>query len=259
MRSLLARALPCWLLSLAGCVSGQTGSPDCVGPTSCVCDPLYGAGSLLHVHVESAPDGKLQAVIDEIFPSELDRNPLRVGDRIGGTLSLNEPCSSQAPPDLAAGDEALVLFTPGTNGDYPNCAAFQACAAQQCANLAQPALNDCWQTCETQTRTSCDTAREAALSDGYYAWVLRWKDPLSFGASHELPLAELSVLSSTQSCLERFPADPLPPCQDTRSLTCAAGGSGAHAPGGALSWLGLAVSALGVWRWRSARRSRLAC
>src|ERR1041384_5638278 len=79
---------------LGGCLSGQTGSPDCVGPTSCVCDMLCSAGALLRVHGESSGDGALVAVVDEVLgavygqPANVD-----VGDRIGGSIRSEEHTS----------------------------------------------------------------------------------------------------------------------------------------------------------------------
>ncbi len=220
MRSLLGLLLLTG--SLGGCLSGQTGSPDCVPGKACVCDPMYGAGTQLRVHVESLREGQLRAVVDEVFMSMYGTNGLSPGDHIGGFVSAAQPCAADAPLEAAEGSELFVLFTPGQNGDYPRCAQLQSCAASQCAGLGEPASTDCWSDCEEQARSSCDSARQTALLDGSYGWAIPWSDPLSFGEGRELPRSELSVLAGSSECLERFPADPAPPCNDTQSLTCAA-------------------------------------
>lgn len=99
---------------LGGCLSGQTGSPDCVGSVSCICDPLYGAGTLLRVHVESVEAGKLEAVVDEVFLSFYGvDSAAAVGDRVGGALLAQQPCAQDAAPGVQVGSEMFVLFSPG--------------------------------------------------------------------------------------------------------------------------------------------------
>src|SRR5881394_2025730 len=77
-----------------GCSSGQTGSPDCVGATSCACDPLLSGGTLLRVHVERVDVGKLEAVVDEVFASPQYAHNAELGDRIGGSVLAEQPCAS---------------------------------------------------------------------------------------------------------------------------------------------------------------------
>jgi hypothetical protein len=237
------RFLPALVL-LTGCLSGQTGSPDCVPRKACVCDPMYGAGTQLRVHVESQGDGQLRAVVDEIFPSTYGTNGLVVGDHIGGSVNVSRPCAPAAPLEAADGSELFVLFSPGTDGQYPNCAAFQSCASSQCEKLVEPALTDCWSGCDQQTRATCDASRQAALLDGYYGWAIPWTDPLSFGGGNELPRSDLSVLASDQQCRQRFPADPAPPCQDTQTFDCAAAPNDRGSGGAA--WLAGLLAALVV-------------
>jgi len=185
------------LIALGGCLSGQTGSPDCVGPQSCVCDPLYGAGNQLRVRVESLRDGRLRAEVVEVLKREPGGVELAPGDRIEGSLGLAQPCSPEAPLAASEGAELFVLFSPGA-GDAP-------------------------------------------LLDGYFAEAIAWTDPLAFGAMHELPLSELSVLESNASCLERFPAEPAPPCHDTQTVTCSTAPAEPRRSGGGAAWLGLGV------------------
>ena len=205
----LKRVLTGLLLAsaLGGCLSGQTGSPDCVGPRSCVCDPLYGAGSVLRVRVESMTGDRLSTLILEVLPTTLGHNELKAGDRIGGTATSAAPCATDTPIAPAEGDELLVLFSPGSGG---------------------------------------------ALLDGYYAWITPWTDPIAFGASHELAVSELSVLASPESCRQRFPADPAPPCNDTRTVACAAAANEAGPSGSA----GIAAMLLAAALWHGARRRR---
>jgi hypothetical protein len=207
------RAAPLFILSalagtlLGGCLSGQTGSPDCVPPTSCVCDPLFGAGAVLRVHVESLESGKLVAVIDEVFPSIFPNvADLKPGDRIGGPENVDPPCAYGTGPSVAPGSELLVLYSSGSRRD------------------------------------SVD--REAALLDGFFGWTIAWTEPLVFGDSKELSQSELDVLQSPEACLEHFPASPAPPCNDTISSACSAT-QPRNATGALLTWpLPLALFAL---------------
>jgi len=187
-------------LGLGACSSGQTGSPDCVGPVSCVCDPLYGGGTLLRVHAESAGAGKLEAVVDEVFAPS-DRAPnAQLGDRVGGSVLAERPCARGAPSTLQVGAELLVLYSAGVSRDP-----------------TQP--------------------RSAALLDGVFSFAIPWADTLSFGDSTQLASAELSVLFTPESCLERFPADPAPPCNDTpASAACSAA---PRESGGGPGWFAL--------------------
>lgn len=236
--------------ALGGCLSGQTGSPDCVGPTACVCDRLYGAGTPLRVRVESASDGRLNAVVEERFASELGTSDLQVGERIGGVVDGAVPCAPEAPLDAPEGRELFVSFSPGFPHGSPNCSARFDCIDSRCASLDEPALSRCWESCGEQTRDSCEAARQAALLDGYYAWAIPWQDPLSFGAERELPLSDLSALSTSSRCLERFPADPAPPCQDTSTVTCAAVPRAPTAPAPGVGWLVLAAAVGALFRVR---------
>ena len=85
------------LLALAsvGCLSGQTGSPDCVGSTSCLCDRLYAGGVLLRVHGESQEPGKLVAVVDALLSPSDQTLDLAIGDRVGGSVLAELPCAPE--------------------------------------------------------------------------------------------------------------------------------------------------------------------
>ena len=204
-------------LALGGCLSGQTGSPDCVGPTNCMCDPLYAPGPLLRVHGESADtSGHLVAVVDEVFA--LHPTDIRVGDRVGGSIIREKSCDVGYHADPLVGAELFIMFFPGNQGGYPNCNAFQACAAANCEGLAEPDLTDCWNTCSTQVDAACETDRQAALLDGAFSWVIPWADTLDFGdadGEHRIATTEMAVLESSDTCQAQFPTPPGPSCQDT--------------------------------------------
>jgi hypothetical protein len=204
-----------------GCLSGQTGSPDCVGPRACVCDPLHSAGILLRVRVESADAERMVAVVDSVLSkvnSGIDF--VQVGDRIGGPVSRHRPCVDQPGELPAAGSELLVLYSAGSIGNFPNCAEFHACAEQECRDLSEPDLTDCWANCDAETEQVCNEHRRAALLDGSFSFAIPWAEPLDFGAQHELHQSDLDVLETPEACLERFPADPAPPCNDSSMGPC---------------------------------------
>jgi hypothetical protein len=60
-------------------------------------------------------------------------------------------------------------------------------------------------------------------SPGVFSWAVPWAETLSFGGSTQLSSHEVLALSTPESCQERFPPEPAPPCDDTRSgLACSA-------------------------------------
>lgn len=213
-------------LPLGGCLSGQTGSPDCPGADSCVCGTLYGGGALLRVRGETATEGHLVAVVEEVLGSLYGETDVRVGERVGGYVGGHKPCALQETAPLE-GAELFVLHYPGIEGDYPNCDAFHACATKDCSGLAEPALSECWSDCDAKTAQSCRESRAAALLNGGFSFILPWGDELDFGGGHRLARSELDVLASSDACLARFPADPLPPCNDTAG-SCAVGQPASH-------------------------------
>ncbi len=230
-------ALALLLTSFTGCLSGQTGSPDCVGATSCVCDPLYGGGTLLRVRAESYGDGKLAAVVEEAFSSIHTKSDVVAGDRVGGSVLAERPCAAAPTPSALVGSELFVLYGPGQNGGYPNCSALQSCAASDCAQLSEPELTDCWNACDQRTQAACADFRRAALLDGVFSWAVPWTEPLDFGDAKALPSADLDVLQSPASCLQRFPASQAPPCNDVNSVGCQAAPRGGGWPCGWGPWL----------------------
>jgi hypothetical protein len=200
---------------LVGCLSGQTGSPDCVGKVSCLCDPLYAPGPLLRVHGESADgNGHLVAVVDQVFA--LHPSDIRIGDRVGGSIIREKSCDPGYHADSLVGGDLFIMLFPGNKGGYPNCNAFQTCASASCAGLSEPGLTDCWNTCSAQTEASCGADREAALLDSAFSWVVPWGDTLDFGdPAHQISSADLAVLETVDTCLSRFPSAPAPACHDT--------------------------------------------
>jgi hypothetical protein len=231
-------------LALAGCTSGQTGSPDCVGATECLCDTLYTAGTLLRVHVDSAEAGHLVAAVDSVFWTVYsDVTWVEVGDRVGGALTGQVPCAGEAVAVPARESDLLVLFSPGNAAGFPNCEEFFACAERDCSELAEPALTDCWAACDSETEQVCSEHRSAALLDGVFTFAVPWSEPLDFGGDRRLTQTELEVLKTPEACLERFPADPPPPCNDVQVGPCSVARP-APATSLAAAMLGLAVLAL---------------
>jgi len=201
-------------LALGACSSGQTGSPDCVGAMSCICDPLYGSGTLLRVHADSVQTDKLEATVEEVFASGYGPSDVVVGDHVAGSLLAEQPCGPQTGPSAVAGSELLVLFNP----DY-------------------------------------SPQHVPVLLDGVFSFAVTWGDTLSFGDSKELSSSELAVLSTPESCQQRFPPVPAPPCNDTAGgVACSAAPRGSAV--GQSYWailLGLVALVRGVRRPRLRR------
>lgn len=251
--ALLLTGLPL-ALPLGGCLSGQTGSPDCVPPENCVCDPLLSAGSLLRVHVESADQERMVATVDAVFWTIYsDYDPVAVGDRIGGALLRLRPCDGPSAPPPAAESDLLVLY----GGGYLNCDANLACAESECSTLKEPELSECWTACDAKTQQTCTDQRNAELLDGVFSLAVPWTEPLQFGDGHELPQQELEVLETPETCELRFPGEPAPPCNDVQVGPCtvtpanAAGTAGSAQP--ALAWLSLVGLLVLLRRARSSR------
>lgn len=212
--------LACVLSSLtSGCLSGQTGSPDCPSQQSCLCDPLYASGLLLRVRGEAIDEaGHMVVKVEQSFASPYGPTDIQAGERVGGVRLATTPCVVGEGTGEIAGAELFVLYNPGTAGGYPNCNEFHACAAAQCESLSEPQLTDCWNTCSAETEQICNEHRGAALMDGVFHWMVPWGEQLDFGHDVRLASSEVSVLESAETCLARFPAELSPPCQDTVTL-----------------------------------------
>ncbi|HEX2877495.1 MAG TPA: hypothetical protein VHP33_39880 [Polyangiaceae bacterium] len=221
-----------------------------MGSTSCLCDRLYAGGVLLRVHGESQEPGKLVAVVDALLSPSDQTLDLAIGDRVGGSVLAELPCAPEREMGQLAGQELFVLYSPAGSGQHLNCPEFLGCADANCKGLADPELPMCWDMCQADSMEACADRREAALLDGVFGWVVPWGDQLAFGGGKTLSSADLVVVSDVNTCLERFPADPAPPCQDTQTIGCSLA-QPAERPswawGGALlAFLGLAV---GARRW----------
>ncbi len=212
-------------LSISGCLSGQTGSPECVGPTSCVCDTLYGGGALLRVHAEMVDGGRLVAVVDEVLGSVYGGADVRSGDRVGGELTVQRPCAAEDVAPLE-GAELFALYYPST----------------QAASLS----------CDGKSEEACAEERSAALLSGGFSFVVPWAEELDFGAGHQLPLEDLAALESPEACWERFPLGEAPPCDDTIESGCRL----SHTPSSPFGspWAGVLFgAALLAWARRARR------
>jgi hypothetical protein len=232
------------LAGVVGCSSGQTGSPDCVGTDACVCDPLSAGGAVARVRVDSYGEGMLAVeVIEVVKPREstgANQYQLEPGERLGGLVMETTPCApsgAEPIPDT----ELLVSYDSLRAGDVDNCGPFQHCAESRCQGLNSMLLEECWQTCMTDTAATCDELRQAGLLDGLFNWAVPWGEQLDFGDGLRLGSSEVGVLADYQSCIERFPAPQPPPCNDTSSgLSCSAIGprnDATNAPRAALSVL----------------------
>jgi hypothetical protein len=172
-------ALPLALQPFAGCASssGQTGSPSCAAPESCVCGPqLVAPETLLRVRVESADTQQLVGTVVEVLGSNDSLGPVALeGQRIGGFIARAQPCEDGARPRTAPAveSEVLVVFRLQRQG---------------------PPTAD-------------------ALLDGYMRFAVLWTDPLDFGEGTELAHSELDLLLDYGQCVERFPIEPMP-CND---------------------------------------------
>lgn len=235
------------LATLVGCSSGQTGSPSCVnGGGSCVCSRSNGE-TPLRVRVESYEAGRVVAVIEQTFATS-SANGLIAGERVGGTIRGGRPCATEpVEADLAA-RELLVAYVPGAEGNFPDCSAFERCAATDCVSLSEPELTDCWNACAERTEASCAGIHRAALLNGVFSWAIPWTDSLDFGGGNELPASEVDVLASYDSCVERFPEPSAPPCDMRRSVEGCGTARGAPEQGGGAWLLGLVALVGGVRR-----------
>lgn len=239
------------LAGVVGCSSGQTGSPECVETYSCVCSRLNGGGAVARARVDSYGDGMLAVeVIDVVKPKESTAaNPyeLEPGERLGGVLMETTPCAPSVA-ELKPDTQLLVSYDSARAGDVDNCGPFQQCAESRCQNLNSMLLEECWQTCMTDTAATCDELRQAGLLDGVFNWAVPWGEQLDFGDGHRLASSEVSVLSDYQSCIERFPPPEPPPCNDSSGgLSCSAIGPRNDATTGPRAALSVLLGAGTAW------------
>jgi hypothetical protein len=159
------------------------------------------------------------------------------GDRVGGSVLAERPCGPGSSPSALVGNELLVLYHPGYQHDYALCSAFLRCAASDCERLTEPELTDCYNACDERTQAECADLRRGALLDGVFSWAVPWTEPLDFGAGKELPSADLDVLKSVESCLQRFEPSRPPPCKDVINGGCHAAPRSEGWPNGLGPWL----------------------
>lgn len=233
--------------ALVGCSGGQTGSPSCVnGGGSCVCR-RSNRETPLRVHVESYEAGRVVAVIEQTFATS-GANGLIPGERVGGTIRGGRPCATEPVGADLAGSELLVAYVPAVEGNFPDCSAFESCAATECASFWEPELTDCWNACAERTEASCAGIHSAALLNGVFSWAIRWTDSLDFGGGNELPASEVDVLASYDTCVERYPEPTAPPCDMRRSAEGCGAARSAPEQGGGAWLLGLVALVCGVRR-----------
>lgn len=201
------------LLALVGCSSGQTGSPECVGGTSCVCEPVHAGGALLRVRVERF-DGWLQASVGAVVSPAEHAFGLVANEPIAGEVLQERPCERLGGSVLVTGEEALVLYQPRGSDAVPICEGAQA-------------------------TEECRSRRSQALLDGVFSWAVPWTEPLDFGADQGLATTELSVLLTPDSCFAHFHETPTPPCDDVRS-----GCSASRAPVARDAWFSALAASL---------------
>jgi hypothetical protein len=243
---LLALAAMAGVLPL-GCLSGQTGSPDCPAPASCVCSGMDST-SLLRVHIESASERQLVAVVDEVLAGLAipDASPVAVGDRVGGFVVLERRSCDHYDvmrPLPAAGSELFVAHSVGYVEGFPYCSERETCNVEQCGFLSEPERMPCLERCATDTQPICDEYRKAALLGGSFVHALPYSDPLDFGGGKRVALSELALLRDPGTCTQRFPIVQPPPCDDVQS-SCSIGPAARRTSASFywLAWLGALVA-----------------
>jgi len=177
--------------------SGQTGSAMCAIPAVapyCLCERLIGIP--LRVRVVNVQSTRLSATIEEQYPSAYEPAiPLDPGEMVVGALPLGRPCDeiviedgvAQTSFDGVAGDELLVLYSPGEN--------YLACAGSE--------------------PTRCGPASDAARLDGTFDWAVPFDAEVDFGAGALLAEESLAtVLHDSDSCYHAFGRARLR-CEDT--------------------------------------------
>jgi len=222
-----------WLVLLAipvlgtvvGCVSGQTGSPDCVGTTSCICDSVYSQrspvlfrGTVMSVGA-SAADKHLTLTVEELVNPQHAWD-IVVGDSVGGFYSSGPSCAPNGYLP-ALGDQVLAVYYRGDADHNPGCVEYQQCSSQNCGprpSGTDPEWYACDTSCISDTFEICSLRRSEALATGTL-WLAKWEDEIELGKGYEIAAAELSILIFSEQCRERFPPPPNPPCNDSIKKT----------------------------------------
>jgi len=206
--------------TLLGCGSGQTGSPSCVGTTSCICDSLYAERSpvLLRGTVMSvgtlAADQQLTLTVEELVNPEYAWD-IVVGDSVGGFYRSGPSCAPNGYVP-APGDQVLAIYYRGDADHYPGCVEYQQCSSQNCGprpSSTDSAWDACDESCINDTFASCSLHRSEALAKGTL-WLAKWGDQIELGKGYSIAATELSILIFSEQCNERFPRPPNPPCND---------------------------------------------
>lgn len=206
------------LVSLAalGCSSGQTGSPRCRGPESCVCRALE-SKILATGTLATFENGSASVLVNGWVSSGGWQNDIVLGNTIGGTVTTTLDCGGNSEPEPVVGDEVFVVYERGTTDQYPACAEYQACTTTRCGQ--EPAVDNtgAWDTCDgqcvTDTVAACAARRTEALLAGSLV-ILPKTEPMLL-AGEPMGEADLASFHQRETCELWFPPPPSGPCDDT--------------------------------------------
>jgi hypothetical protein len=224
-------------LFVTACVAGQTGSPSCIVPNSCVCE-YFNHRIILKGTVARIDDAGTEVLVDELFNGtnlaedmgviDLDggmHGPIRtadlvVGDVIGGSFDSRLPCGGPDKRLVKTNDKVLVSYIRGEEYRYPDCIEYKQCTVVKC-NAAWGDINEngflewdagCDNDCVRDTSEICAEHRSEALLTGKL-WILSWEVQMLFGADKSIEAGQINALANPRICLQRFPP-PKVPCDD---------------------------------------------
>lgn len=206
------------LVSLAalGCSSGQTGSPRCGIPESCVCRALD-SKILLTGTLATFENGSASVLVSGWVSSSGGQNDIVLGNTVGGTVTSTLGCGGDSGLTPAVGDEVFAAYERGTIDQYPACAEYQSCTNTRCG--PEPAVDNtgAWDTCDgqcvTETVAACAAHRTEALLAGSLV-ILPKTEPMLL-AGEQVGAADLADLHQRETCELWFPPPPAGPCDDT--------------------------------------------
>ena len=237
--------------STASCAdSGQTGSPSCAAPQSCVCESLAGR-ILTRATLSELGQSDATLVVEQVLTPSEPFGPADVGRKISGSFSATQPCDAAPLKRSDIGDTVLLTFR-ADEYFYDYCAGYTECRNSnvECGNLTAAA-------CIDHCAGLCVPDRSASPISLTLLQLLPWTDPIDLGDGTSVSMSDAAQVTNFDTCAERYPpaAGPAPACNDTPTSSngCAlfsgAPVRGSDAPGlVACSFVALALA--------SARRHR---
>lgn len=158
-----------------------------------------------------AIDQSISLRVDEVLSPPDQSLGLRPGQVLLGSFSVGLPCAAPDARQVGAADVVFAAYQLEDTTQIPACLDAGVCRGE--------------------------------------SWLVPWQEILALGGAYSVAATDAGLLAVRETCLERFPVPPNPPCNDTITNDgCALANPGRRAPWAFIA-LVTALLALPLRRW----------